>query len=118
MAEAFFDALEAIEIDQDDSDAIAGLAGRTTQAMFQPLHEIMSIRQAGQGVVEACLVELLLEFLALLYFFGQSPGGLLQLLSAFVALRAGACCLVSHLVGQNGSRQGEDPGQCAMQEQR
>ena len=29
--------------------------------MFQPLNEIVSIRQPGQGVVEACLVELLLE---------------------------------------------------------
>ena len=60
MAEAVRDRLEAVEVHQEDREALVRVLARALEQAFQPAQEERAVGQVGQRVVERGAAELLL----------------------------------------------------------
>ena len=82
VAERVVDELEAIDVDEHDRDAPATPRAHVAQRAIELIHEVAAIRQAGECVVIARMLEALLQILALLDLGHELAIGDLQLASA------------------------------------
>ena len=67
MAQHVVDELEAGDIDDDDGDALAPLRAHVAQRTVELVHEIAPVRQSGERIVKARVVEGFLQIQALLH---------------------------------------------------
>lgn len=71
MTEQVVDELEPGNIHDDDSDATTALRAHLAQRPVEPIHEVAPIRQSGEDIVKASMVEGLLKAQPLLHFRGE-----------------------------------------------
>src|SRR5688500_17295751 len=61
MAECVIHALEAIEIDEQHGDRLAGLPAEPRDRVFNTIEEETSVRETGERVVKRTLTQLVIE---------------------------------------------------------
>src|SRR6185437_1295107 len=66
VAERLVDELKAIDGHQEDADAAAATRPQLAQRAIELLHEVIAVREAGEGIVKARAIDALLQALALL----------------------------------------------------
>ncbi len=79
VAERVVDQLETIDVDQHDREALSLASANLTKRAVELVHEVAAVRQTGERVVIARMLEALLQVLALLDFERQLALGRLQL---------------------------------------
>ena len=71
MTEHVIDEFESGDVDDDDRYALAALRAHVAQRPVELVHEIAPVRQAGEGIVKARVVESLLQTETLLHLGRQ-----------------------------------------------
>ena len=106
MAQRIVDEFEPVDVDQQHGYALATARAQLAQRAIELIHEVATIRQAGEGIVIARVFEALLQLLALLHFGRQLAVCDLQLPARVRDSIAGAMQAVYEVV----RREREQPG--------
>src|SRR5205807_2053512 len=71
VAQRVVDQLEAIDLDENDRDALPASRAHLAQRTIELIHEVAAVRQPGEGVVVAGMLEAFLQRLVLLHLVEQ-----------------------------------------------